>query len=60
MYELPYELPKELRLTIIGIEEISEISNKLGPKNRSIEKVMFSMVLNKSVCISCIIILSFL
>ena len=31
MYELPYELPKELRLTIIGIEEISEISNKLGP-----------------------------
>lgn len=60
MYELPYELPKELRLTIIGIEEISEISNKLGPKNRSIEKVMFSMVLNNSVCISCIIILSFL
>lgn len=60
MYELPYELPKELRLTIIGTEEISEISNKLGPKNRSIEKVMFSMVLNNSVCISCIIILSFL
>lgn len=60
MYELPYELPKELRLTIIGIEEISEISNKLGPKNRSIEKVMFSMVLNNFVCISCIIILSFL
>ena len=33
MLKLPYELPNELRLTILGKEEISGILNKLGLKN---------------------------